>query len=517
MGRRVVWAVVVAVALLGEPGLGSSAAATESLVETGLYDDVRPELRAEVRAATADGIGRYEIEATLDATTGTIGGAERVVFVNGTGAALAEVWFRLFPNAGYYGEGDLAIERLAVAGTAVVPEMGVDGTALRVPLPEALGAGEAVEIELEFRTTVPVDSAGSYGIFKVDSGEGTWILADWYPIVAGYEAGAGWSLDPPTSFGDPTFAESALYDVELTAPAGWRVVTSGLAVGEEVTGDGEVRRRYVAGPARDFTLVADDDYVATSGEADGTTVTVWTEPEAAAVGPAAVEIASRALEVYGERFGDYPFGELDLVQTTLVTGGLGVSWAGIIFLDGPIVIGEYAAGAPEAFAAVIAHEVGHQWWGGSVGANSNDHTFMVEGLTEYLTVAYVEWTAGEEAGAWALEQSVARRTRVLLEVGDGVADLPIAEGQDRRQRTAIFYGKAALGFQAIRTEIGDEAFFGALRAYADEFRFGIAEPADLRGAFEAASGRDLTELWRHWFEAAELTAAEIEATVAAGP
>ena len=513
MVRVVFLAVVVLIAIATAPAVSGAGASPESLVEAGLYDDVRPEVRGEVSAATGEGIGTYEIAATLDAETGTIAGDERVVFVNRTGTALSEVWFRLYPNTAYYGEGGLTIDGPRVEGVEVAAELAVEETALRVPLSDGLPPGASVQIELAFTTTVPVDSAGSYGIFKRDSIDGTWIVADWYPIVAGYDEDGGWELDLPTSFGDPTFAESALYDVALTAPAELRVVTSGRRVEEEPIGDGTVRRRYVAGPARDFTLVADDDYVAAAGEVDGIAVRVYAEPESAGAGQLALGVALRALRVYGERFGEYPFGELDLVQTRLVEGTLGVSWAGIVFLDGPLVMGQFAAEAPGAFEAVVAHEVGHQWWGGTVGANSNDHTFMVEGLTEYLAVAYVEWTAGEEAGAAALEGSVARRTRVLLEVGDGVADLPIAEGQDRRQRTAIFYGKAALGFHAIRDEVGDEAFFGGLRAYAEEYRFRIAEPEDLRGAFEAASGEDLSELWRHWFEAAELTAAEIEATV----
>jgi len=65
------------------------------------------------------------------------------------------------------------------------------------------------------------------------------------------------------------------------------------------------------------------------------------------------------------------------------------------------------------------------------------------------------------------------------------------------------YGKAALGFGEVRDTIGDDAFFDGLKAYVSEFRFGIAEPQDLKEAFETASGTDLDELWRHWFEAAE--------------
>jgi aminopeptidase N len=39
-------------------------------------------------------------------------------------------------------------------------------------------------------------------------------------------------------------------------------------------------------------------------------------------------------------------------------------------------------------------------------------------------------------------------------------------------------------------------------------------PADLRAAFERASGQDLSALWSHWFDEAAMTAEEIDALAA---
>jgi hypothetical protein len=103
--------------------------------------------------------------------------------------------------------------------------------------------------------------------------------------------------------------------------------------------------------------------------------------------------------------------------------------------------------------------------------------------------------------------------RALERTGDGIADLPISAESDGAPRGALIYGKAALGFLAIRQEIGDDAFFTALRAWADEFAFRIAEPDDLLDAFEAASGQQIGELWRFWFLAAETTAADVQALI----
>ena len=485
-----------------------------------LYAAVIPGLRENVATAAGD-LSSYDLNARLDPATSTIGGRVTVTFVNRTGERLNETWFRLFPNAAYYNEGGTTVESVRVGATTaslapVLVELAVVETALRVPLTAPLAPGQRVAIEIRFTTTIPTDSTGSYGILNHDTAGGTWVLADWYPSLAGYEPGTGWRIDTPTAFGDPTFADAALYDVTLSAPAALTLVTTGSQLGEtrSAANDG-ARRRYVTGPARDFTLVADDDYVAERVTVGETVVTSYANPATAAANPATLAATAAALTAYGDRYGAYPFTELDLIQAPL-GGALGVSWAGIAFLDGPRLAGPIAAEDPERFAFVVAHEVGHLWWGASVGANTNDHPFMVEGLTNYISTVYAEDTLGPDLGAAWLERFVAQGYRATLaDAGDAIADTPFVDGQNAQVRSAVLYGKAALGFHAIRREIGDAAFFGALRVYADDFAFRIAEPGDLRAAFETSAGRDLGDLWRFWFEAAETTVADVDRVLAA--
>ncbi len=483
----------------------------EPLAAPDAYADVLQNLRGEVQTETSGELSGYEIAATLDPAAETIGGTVRVHFVNRAAATLREVYFRLFPNASYYGDGGLTVGSARVDGAAVKPGLEVEETALRVPLPAPAAPGGAVAIELGFTTTVPLDSTGSYGIFNHDSADGTWILADWHPILAVYEDGSGWRIDPPTSFGDPTFSDSALYDVRLTAPAELTVVASGVSAGEERRGE-VVEHHFVAGPAREFTLVADDDYTAASAEVNGTTIRVYTEPgeTMAAAGKAALDVTVHALGLFGQRFGAYPFAELDLVQTHL-DGALAVSWSGLVFLDGPGLLEGYLTSDPAGFETVVAHEISHLWWGGGVGANSNDHTFLNEGLATVSAMLYQEETASGDVAASQLNAWVIGQARALLASGDVVVDQPLRDDQDPVTQSEAFYAKAALGFFAIRQKIGDEAFYAGLLDYAEAYQFRIAGPDDLRASFERASGQNLDEFWRHWFDSAALTAQEIDA------
>lgn len=480
-------------------------------VSSDAWIDLLPDLREATAAGTSDELDAYMLDVSIDPASNTVFGTEKVVYRNSSGIPQSEVYFRLFPNAPYYNEGSLTVSNLTADGEQAEGELSASDTVLRVPLGSPIAPGATATLEMEFSTVVPLDSQGSFGILSRSSFAGTWILSDWYPSLAGFEPDRGWRIDAPTSFGDPTFAETALYDVTITAPADLTLVTSGIAADDDPNAK-PGSQRFIAGPARDFSLIADDDYVTQQAVVGDTTVTTYVNPGQEAAAQTTLDVAVSALDLYGSWFGPYPYQELDIIVAPLA-GALGVSWAGIIYLDGPGMIGVLAPNDPVRFASIVAHEVGHQWWGSLVGFNSNDHTFLLEGLTNYVAILWIEATSGRDAAIAAMQVSLATPYIALLQAsGDQIADLPIADGQSGR--STIFYGKSSLGFFAIDETIGDAAFTAALADLHADFGFGIAEPADVLAAFEAASGDELDNLWHFWFEAAETTPADVEALFA---
>ncbi|MBA2596043.1 MAG: M1 family metallopeptidase [Chloroflexia bacterium] len=449
------------------------------------------------------------MDVAFDPALGTIGGEMMLTWRNPATVALDAVWFRLFPNAFYYGAGNLDVVDLTIDGETVIPEFTLGDTALRVPLPEAVAPGASAEIALAFTTTVPTDATGSYGIFSRDTRNGSWVLADWYPILAVYEEGAGWALPEVTSFGDPTYAPSAFYDVRVTSPGDLTVVATGVVTAED-DDDGTITQQFIAGPARDFVIVADDDHTALRRDVAGTLVTLWTAPNLdPAVSEQTLAVAVEALTYYNDHFGPYPAREIDLVQTD-PSGALGIAWAGLLFLDGPALLGTYGEYNPEGLATVVAHELAHLWWGILVGGDSNKHGYIQEGLATVSSILYLNDTLGAEVVGAELDAWVTGPALDLLQAGDAIVDVPIAEGDDEALRSAATYGKGSLGFLAIRQEIGAAAFTAALRDIATRYAWGEMTPEQLREAFERASDRDLDDLWRHWFDEAVMTRDEIE-------
>ncbi len=480
-----------------------------------LFADVVPGALAPAERA-ADTLSAYRMDVAFDPALGTIGGEMTLTWRNPATVALDEVWFRLFPNAFYYGAGNLDVVDLTVDGAPVTPEFSLGDTALRVLLPDAVAPGASAEIALAFTTTVPADATGSYGIFSRDTRNGSWVLADWYPILAVYEEGDGWALPEVTSFGDPTYAPSAFYDVRVTSPDDLTVVATGVVTAEDED-EGTVTQQFIAGPARDFVIVADDDHAALRREVAGTLVTLWTAPNLdPAVSEQTLAVAVDALTYYNDHFGPYPAREIDLVQTD-PSGALGIAWAGLLFLDGPALLGTYGEYNPEGLATVVAHELAHLWWGILVGGDSNKHGYIQEGLATVSSILYLNDTLGAEVVGAELDAWVTGPALDLLQAGDAIVDVPIAEGDDEALRSAATYGKGSLGFLAIRQEIGAAAFTAALRDIATRYAWGEMTPEQLREAFERASDRDLDDLWRHWFDEAVMTREEIEEIAGAFP
>jgi hypothetical protein len=494
----------------------ASVTARETATVPGVVDpfaDVVPEALVSAERA-ADEFSAVRMDVALDPAIGAIGGEMSITWRNPASQPLEDVWFRLFPNAFYYGEGDLQVTDVTVDGAPVVPELALDDTALRVPLPAPVDPGESAAIALTFTSTVPANSTGSYGIFNRDTRTGSWVLADWYPILAVWEEGDGWALPEVTAFGDPTYAPSAFYDVQVTAPEDLEVVATGV-VTSETDGAGTIIRDFVAGPARDFVLVADDDNAPLSRQVNDTLLTLWTPPSLdPAIGVQTLETAAGALRYYNQTFGAYPAREVDLVQID-PSGALGLAWAGLLFLDGPALLSTYGEHDPAGLATVVAHEMAHLWWGILAGGDSNKHAYIQESLATVSSLLYLKETLGPEVAGAELDAWVTRPAFDLLAAGDAVVDVPVAAEDDPNIWSDATYGKGSLGLLAIRQEIGAAAFEAALHDLATRYAWGEMTPADLRAAFETASGQDLDALWSHWFDEAAMTHEEIEEIAAA--
>lgn len=468
-----------------------------------LYEAILPEHRDRIYDQTAGHLSRYRIRAeiTPDEANGPaeVTGTLDLRYVNETGAPLQHLYFRLYPNAPTYNEAAMTVPDVAIAGTPVAATLSVDDTVLTVPMLEPLPAGQAVDVGLSFAAVVPVQPRQTYGIFAVDPESGTITLAHWFPILAGYDE-LGRSLDPVSRNGDPIFSNTALFDVTLSTPEAWQIAATGSEI-ESSTAGGSTARRFVSGPVRDFTVVTSDHLQVVSRDVGGTTVSSYFEPDHAPGGEAVLEYATRALVLFDEILVPYPYRQMSMVEADLFGAG-GVEFPQLMLI-GSSLYGDDNRRNEHYLEFVTAHEVGHQWFYSLVGNNQHRNAFLDEGLVEYLsTEVYfsVQYGVAEGRRQFGIEVLL-WYLQALTSRGDMIVDQPTDEFQSSATYAVAVYAKGAIGFAEIRSLIGDDAFFAALREYANEYEFAIGTPAALLSAFESASDQEVAPLWRDWFDA----------------
>lgn len=430
---------------------------------------------------------RYSITATIDPVRPSISGRLVLEYTNRDSVALDRLYFRLFPNlADFAGRLDVSAIVLSGQQRKVVYEQ--KRYLLRVDLPSQLRPGEATTIAIDFRTSTPVNAGRKYyGAFNLQNN--VLALASSYPLVAMVRDGV-WDIKVPDTRGDLVNSETALYDVILTAPVDWTLVTTGSAVDGRLDA-GRQTARFVSGPQRDFMIVA-TRLKAVTGDADGTRVNSFYLPGNEAGGQQALRAAVNAIQVYNRRFGRYPFAEFDVVPVDAGTF-LGVEYPGITLIE------QRLYRQPRQLEVVIAHEVAHQWWYSLVGNNVQTQAWLDEALASYSQVIYAEEITGREAANAELAQFRASYRNIRNAGRDTIVEQP---NQRIRNYYPIVYAKGALFFQALRNQIGEEAFGRFLKTYYADHRYGFTNRADMLGSAELACGCELDQLARDWIETA---------------
>lgn len=422
-------------------------------------------------------------------------GTARVTFANPTGVALPDLVFRIYPNAAAIYDGALEIHAARVDGAPVTFEsMLSDRTAVRLLLSRPLPAGAIAVVELTFEGSLPINfgTKGAYGIFNYSSAGPLIVMANWFPILAVWRNGE-WSAAAVQAEGDAVVSETALYRVQIGAPEAWQVVATGARI-DESRQAGRSILSFASGPARDFAVAASPVFEALESSVGGVRVAHWGLPDGESGWDNALDVARGSVEVFNERFGGYPYAELDVIAAPLQRAS-GVEYPGFILIGAGLYTGE---AAETVLPVTVAHEVAHQWWYGVVGNDVLLFPWQDEALTSYSSFLYLETFApGLYRGVLGFYR---QRVGDYLESND---DEPIAQPLSAfRNRGeaygAIVYSKGALFFDALREEIGDEAFFSALQAYYEQNQYTLAPPDALLAAFEKACGCPLDALYQEW-------------------
>jgi hypothetical protein len=432
-------------------------------------------------------IPRYRITVSLDADALILTGRQQVFYTNNEGSKLGEIYFRLYPNLPQFG-GQMQVERATVGNQDTPFAYEAGNTALKLPLTPSLLPGEGLQMELDFTVQVPRSDDEKPRLFGLS--QGILSLPNFYPLLAVHEA-AGWHLDMAPEFSDAVFSEVALYEVSVTAPLDMVVVTSGSALDAQPNPDGTQTVYCAGGLMRDFSLMMSREFQVASTTAYSTTVNSYYLPSDASSGQAVLRHATAALRAYSDAFGPYPFAEFDVVEAPL--GNRAMEYPGLILIGTDL----YRKRA-DARDFMVVHEVGHQWWYSLVGSDAVNYPWLDEGLTEYSVYVYHQMIHSQAAADELVESRWLIPYQVAVSKGlDAVTDQPSSAFSEENYEY-IVYAKGALFFHALHQAVGDQVYLAIMREYLQQYKYGIATPADFLRLAETVSGQDLDPIYQEW-------------------
>jgi aminopeptidase N len=189
------------------------------------------------------------------------------------------------------------------------------------------------------------------------------------------------------------------------------------------------------------------------------------------------------MSLFTRLFGPYPFAGYGVVvvgdELDVPLEAHGLSTFGANHVDGR-----------RGSERLVAHELAHQWFGNSLTVSDWRDIWLHEGFAKYA-----EWLWFEHSGGGPAPVHAARAWSLVASMPQ---DLTLADPGVRRMFDDRVYERGALTVHALRTVLGDAAFFDLLREWTTEYRNRTVTTE----AFEAMARRHaphpLDYLFRAW-------------------
>ena len=306
----------------------------------------------------------------------------------------------------------------------------------------------------------------------------------------------------------------ATFDMVVTAPAHWQVISNGAtaALDTDGSGNGDVAvHTFTTTPKMSTYLVA-----LIAGP-----YAVWRDTYTDQHGDIPLGIFCRAslaefmdadrlftetkqgFDFYHANFGvPYAFGKYDQLFVPEFNAGAMENAGAVTFLEDYVFRSKVTRASYERRAETVLHEMAHMWFGDLVTMRWWDDLWLNESFATFASVL-CQADATEYSEAWTtfanVEKSWAYRQDQLPSTHPVAADIPDLHAVEVNF-DGITYAKGASVLKQLVAYVGLDHFLSGLRDYFAAHAFDNATFDDLLSALEKASGRDLSDWGRQWLK-----------------
>lgn len=348
---------------------------------------------------------------------------------------------------------------------------------LVIDFPSAINTGVLDSVNIYYHGT-PANTG--FGSFIRTDHSGT-------PVV--------WSLSEPYGARDWWPCKNGLddkadsIDVYITNPAAYKAASNGMLQSETLIAGGTKKvahwkHRYPIATYLICMAVTNYSVFNNSVMLGSTNVPMVTYcyPESLASFQAGTQNVLDAMQLFHHYFGDYPFIHEKYGHVQFGWGG-GMEHQTSTFV---VSIDE----------SLIAHELGHQWFGDKITCGSWEDIWLNEGFATFLARFYMEtkYPATAINNRKNVVNNITSATNGSVKVDDTTSVNRIFSGR-------LSYNKGSYLLQMLRLKLGDTVFFNALKRYQQDpaVIYGFARTPDLKRNLEEVSGQNLTTFFNQWY------------------
>jgi aminopeptidase N len=143
---------------------------------------------------------------------------------------------------------------------------------------------------------------------------------------------------------------------------------------------------------------------------------------------------------------------------------------------------------------VVAHELGHQWWGDKTTCRTWHDIFINEGFAAYTEHLAAEYLEPNQAASQMLQV----HSSVMSQPGGSIWN-PDTTNMNRVFDSRLSYDKGSGILHSLRFVINDDSvFFKGLRNYSAQFKDSTASIDDFKNSMAAYSGINLNQFFTQW-------------------
>ncbi len=146
-------------------------------------------------------------------------------------------------------------------------------------------------------------------------------------------------------------------------------------------------------------------------------------------------------------------------------------------------------------ANLMAHELGHQWFGNKITCGSWQDIWLNESFATYCANYYAE-----KFDTSFFQLILTNHLAQITSLPDGSVIVDDTTNVNRIFSSRLSYNKGAYVLRMLRFTLGDSLFFRGIRQYQNDttLQYSFARTADFKKNIEQVSGKDLTYFFDQW-------------------